>query len=91
MEKHNAIRYAQDPRLPRLSCCLEPYCAAVRLEPRSKQSGRQPGSLPLVLTVLTNHELGVLKVVPFWFHLNVDRVVGVVFVAAPFRAWVERA
>src|SRR5262245_49963035 len=41
MEKHDAIRYAQDPRLPRLSCCLEPYCATVRLEPRSKQSGRQ--------------------------------------------------
>jgi hypothetical protein len=25
-----------------------------------------------------------LEVVPFWFRLNVDRVVGVVFVAAPF-------
>jgi len=30
------------------------------------------GIAALVLTLLTNHELGVLKVVPFWFHLNVS-------------------
>ena len=42
------------------------------------------GIAALVLTLLTNHELGVIKVVPFWFHLDVDRLVGVAFVAAPF-------
>jgi hypothetical protein len=42
------------------------------------------GIAALVLNLLTNHETGVLKVVPFWFHLDVDRLVGVAFVAAPF-------
>ena len=42
------------------------------------------GIAALVLTLLTNHELGVIKVVPFWFHLDVDRLVGAAFVAAPF-------
>jgi len=42
------------------------------------------GIAALVLTLLTNHELGAIKVVPFWFHLDVDRLVGVAFVAAPF-------
>ncbi|MFX7640567.1 hypothetical protein ABTJ59_19900, partial [Acinetobacter baumannii] len=37
-----------------------------------------------ILTLLTNHELGVVKVVPYWLHVAVDRVVGVVFIAAPF-------
>src|SRR5215510_10634550 len=41
------------------------------------------GIAALVLTLLTNHELGVIKVVPFWFHLDVDRLVGAAFVAAP--------
>ena len=37
-----------------------------------------------MLTVLTDHELGVIKVLPYWFHVAVDRVVGLTFVAAPF-------
>ena len=42
------------------------------------------GATALVLTLLTDHELGVVKVVPFWLHVAVDRLVGVVFIAAPF-------
>src|SRR5262245_41918020 len=42
------------------------------------------GIAALVLTLLTTHELGVLKVGRLWFHLNVERLVGVVCVAAPF-------
>lgn len=36
------------------------------------------------MTVLTDHETGLIKVLPYWFHLAVDRLVGVTFVVAPF-------
>ena len=42
------------------------------------------GVAALVLTLLTDHETGVLRVLPYAFHLWVDRLVGIVFVAAPF-------
>src|SRR5262245_59935500 len=41
------------------------------------------GIAAFVLTVLTNHELGIIKVLPFQFHLAVDRLVGVTFLLAP--------
>lgn len=42
------------------------------------------GVAAFVLTLLTDHETGVIRVLPYWFHVAVDRLVGVVFVAAPF-------
>lgn len=42
------------------------------------------GFAALILTVLTDHELGVFRVVPYPFHVAVDALVGVVFVFAPF-------
>lgn len=36
------------------------------------------------LTVLTDHHLGLIRVLPYSLHLTVDALVGVVFVAAPF-------
>lgn len=42
------------------------------------------GIAALVLTLLTDHETGVIRVIPYWLHVAVDRLVGVVFVAAPF-------
>ncbi len=41
------------------------------------------GVAAFVLTLLTDHELGVFRVLPYWFHVAVDRLVGVTFVAAP--------
>lgn len=41
------------------------------------------GVSALILTVFTDHELGVIRVLPYWFHLAVDFLVGVVFIAAP--------
>ena len=37
-----------------------------------------------MLTVLTNHEAGFIKVLPYSFHVLVDRLVGITFVIAPF-------
>jgi len=42
------------------------------------------GATAFVLTLVTDHELGAIKLVPYWAHVAVDRLVGVVFIAAPF-------
>jgi len=42
------------------------------------------GGAAFVLTVLTDHHLGLIKVLSYKFHLLVDFLVGVVFVIAPF-------
>ena len=36
------------------------------------------------LTVLTDHHLGLIRVLPYNFHLLVDGLVGITFLAAPF-------
>jgi hypothetical protein len=41
------------------------------------------GITAFVLTLLTDHHLGVIRVLPYWFHLAVDRLVGVTFLVAP--------
>ena len=42
------------------------------------------GIAAFILTLLTDHKLGVYKIIPYKVHLIVDAIVGVVFVAAPF-------
>ena len=41
------------------------------------------GIAAFVLTLLTDHHLGVIRVLPYWFHLTVDRIVGLTFAIAP--------
>ena len=42
------------------------------------------GVAAFVLTLLTDHHLGVVRVLPYGLHLAVDGLVGVMFLAAPF-------
>jgi hypothetical protein len=42
------------------------------------------GIAALVLTLLTNHHLGVFRVIPYKVHLIVDFIVAIVFILAPF-------
>ena len=42
------------------------------------------GVAAFILTLLTDHHLGVYRIIPYKGHLFVDALVGVVFVAAPF-------
>ncbi|OQW51996.1 hypothetical protein [Candidatus Raskinella chloraquaticus] len=42
------------------------------------------GGAALALTILTNHETGIIKVLPYSFHVLVDRLVGITFAVAPF-------
>jgi hypothetical protein len=41
------------------------------------------GVAALVLTLLTKHRFGVVRVLPYALHLNVDRLVGLTFAIAP--------
>lgn len=42
------------------------------------------GVAALILTILTDHQLGLIRLIPYRIHLIVDFLVGVVFVLAPF-------
>src|ERR1700742_566865 len=42
------------------------------------------GVAAFILTLLTDHATGVIKVIPYWLHVAVDRLVGVVFIIATF-------
>ncbi len=42
------------------------------------------GVAAFVLTILTDHHLGLVKVIPYSWHLAVDFMVALVFIAAPF-------
>ncbi|MGI9464945.1 MAG: hypothetical protein ACR2OM_13440 [Aestuariivirgaceae bacterium] len=41
------------------------------------------GAAAFILTLLTDHKLGVLRILPYSFHLTVDFTVGIVFFLAP--------
>lgn len=47
------------------------------------------GVAAFVLTLLTDHHLGVVRVLPYRFHLAVDFLVGLVFLAAPLLFGLE--
>ncbi|MFN0048378.1 MAG: hypothetical protein ACKVOU_04570 [Cytophagales bacterium] len=42
------------------------------------------GIAAFILTLFTNHKLGVIKIIPYNIHLIVDAIVGLVFVISPF-------
>lgn len=52
--------------------------------PAAKWLSVATGAAALLLTLLTDHETGVIRILPYRFHLTVDRLVGVTFLAAPF-------
>jgi hypothetical protein len=42
------------------------------------------GAAALLLTLFTDHQFGLVRIIPYKLHLAVDFMVGVAFVAAPF-------
>ena len=42
------------------------------------------GFAALLLAALTDHPTGLVRIVPYWLHLWVDRAVGLLFVIVPF-------
>lgn len=52
--------------------------------PAAKWLSVATGVAAFVLTLLTDHETGVIRVLPYWLHVAVDRLVGITFLVAPF-------
>ncbi len=52
--------------------------------PLALQLSVATGIAALILTILTDHHLGVIRVIPYKIHLIVDFLVGVTFAIAPF-------
>lgn len=52
--------------------------------PAAKWLSVATGFAAFVLTLLTDHETGVIRVLPYRFHVTVDRLVGITFLVAPF-------
>lgn len=51
--------------------------------PAAKWLSVGTGVAALLLTIFTNHRLGLIRVLPYWFHVLVDGLVGITFVVAP--------
>ena len=54
------------------------------LNPLAMQLSVATGIAAFLLTLLTDHHLGILKVIPYKIHLIVDFLVALVFMLAPF-------
>ncbi|MFS4457297.1 hypothetical protein [Maribacter sp. 2304DJ31-5] len=52
--------------------------------PLALQVSVATGVAAFILTLLTDHHLGVLRVIPYKFHLIVDFLVAIVFIIVPF-------
>jgi hypothetical protein len=51
--------------------------------PAAKWLSVVTGVAALLLAALTDHNTGLIRIIPYWLHLWVDRAVGVVFLIAP--------
>ena len=68
-----------------LSLAAMPFILGLgEANPAAKWLSVATGAAAFVLTVLTDHETGVIRVLPFRLHVAVDRLVGLTFLAAPF-------
>ena len=68
-----------------LSLALMPFALGLgATHPLARWLSVATGIAAFVLTVLTNHAMGVFRLLPYGFHLAVDRLVGLAFLVAPF-------
>ena len=68
-----------------LSLLAMPFVLGIGVEnPWARWISVATGVAALVLTILTDHATGLIRVVPYWLHLAVDRLVGIVFIVVPF-------
>jgi hypothetical protein len=51
--------------------------------PAAKWLSVVTGVAALLLAALTDHSTGLIRIIPYWLHLWVDRTVGAVFLIAP--------
>jgi hypothetical protein len=68
-----------------LSLLVVPFILGVGLDnPWARWISPAAGVAAFILTLLTDHATGVIRVIPYWLHVAVDRLVGVVFLIALF-------
>jgi hypothetical protein len=68
-----------------LSLLAVPFILGVGLDnPWARWISPAAGVAAFILTLLTDHATGVIRVIPYWLHVAVDRLVGVVFLIALF-------
>ena len=53
-------------------------------QPAAKWLSVGTGIAALLLTLLTDHQTGLIRVIPYSIHVAVDRLVGLTFLVAPF-------
>ena len=67
-----------------LSLLVLPFILGVGLDnPWASWISPAAGVAVFILTLLTDHATGVIRVIPYWLHVVVDRLVGVVFLIVP--------
>ena len=68
-----------------LSLLALPFILGVGIDnPWARWLSPAAGIAAFILTLLTDHATGVIRVIPYWLHVVVDRLVGVVFIIATF-------
>jgi hypothetical protein len=68
-----------------LSLMITPFLLGIgRSNPVALWLSLATGVAAFALTFLTDHETGVIRVLSYWLHVAVDRIVGAVFVVALF-------
>lgn len=68
-----------------LSLMIAPFLLGLGgSQPLAKWLAVCTGVAAFVLTLFTDHKLGVFRVLPYWSHLMVDALVGAAFLLAPF-------
>lgn len=73
-----------------LSLIVLPFVLGIGVtNPAARWLAVGTGVAALILTVFTDHALGVFRLLPYGFHLAVDALVGVVFIAAPLALGFE--
>lgn len=73
-----------------LSLIVLPFMLELGMSnPAAKWLAVGTGTAALILTIFTDHALGIFRVLPYGFHLSVDALVGVVFIAAPLALGFE--
>ena len=67
-----------------ISLMVAPFALGLgRSNPMAVWLAATTGVAALLLTLLTDHPFGVLRLIPYSVHLAVDAVVGIVFLLAP--------
>jgi hypothetical protein len=68
-----------------LSLFALPFILGLGLDnPWARWISPATGVAAFILTFLTDHTTGVIRVILYWLHVAVDRLVGVVFLIVPF-------